>query len=62
MSDIANLLHEAPRECWLALDHDERKVLGRGENIQDAMNEAKEQGEDDPVLLWAPKTWTPGTY
>lgn len=62
MSDIATLLQNAPRDCWLALDRDEKKVLGRGEDIEEAVKEAKENGEDDPVLIWAPKAWTAGVY
>ncbi len=62
MSDIANLLEQAPRDCWLALDHDEKKVVGRGEDIKQAVEEANENGENDPVLIWAPKNWLPGVY
>jgi hypothetical protein len=62
MSDMADILKNAPRECWLALDREERRVLGRGENMEEAVREAKEKGEDDPVLIWAPRTWIPGVY
>lgn len=62
MSDMAELLQKAPRECWVALDHDERQVLGRGENMEEAVREAKEKGEDDPVLVWVPKVWVNGVY
>jgi hypothetical protein len=62
MSDIANLLQNAPRDCWIALDREEKKVLGRGEDIEEAVKEAKENGEDDPVLMWSPKAWTAGVY
>lgn len=62
MSDLSDILQKAPRDCWIALDHEERKILGRGENMEEAVREAKDKGEDDPVLIWAPKTWTPGVY
>jgi hypothetical protein len=62
MADLAELLRKAPRECWLALSHDETKVVGRGENIEEAVAEANENGEDDPVVLLAPKEWIPAVY
>lgn len=62
MADLAEILEKAPRECWLALDRAETKVVGRGENIREAVAEAKEKGEDDPVLIWAPKEWIAGVY
>lgn len=62
MADLAEILRQAPRECWLALSHDETKVVGRGENIEEAVAEAKENGEDDPVVLLAPKEWTLAVY
>jgi hypothetical protein len=62
MADISGLLDKAPRNCWLALDQAESKVVGRGENIKEAVRHAKENGEDDPVLIWAPKEWIPAVY
>jgi hypothetical protein len=59
MPDISNVLEKAPRDCWLALNQDETKVVGRGENMKEALEAAKESGEDDPVLIWAPKEWVP---
>jgi len=62
MADLSTILQNAPRECWLALTHDETKVVGRGENIIEAVAEAKQNGEDDPLLIWAPETWIPAVY
>ncbi len=62
MADLSLILEKAPRECWLALTKDETKVIGRGEDIAEAVNEAKENGETDPVLIWAPKEWIPSVF
>lgn len=62
MADLSKLLENAPRDCWLALTQDQRKVVGRGEDIAEAIEEAKENGEDDPLLLWSPKSWIPAVY
>lgn len=62
MADLSTILSTAPRECWLALAQDESKIVGRGEDIAEAVEEAKENGESDPVLLWSPKEWLPVIY
>jgi len=53
--DYAEVLADAPRDCWLALNEDETKVVGRGETVQEAVEEAKRAGVEDPVILWSPK-------
>jgi len=62
MADLSKVLEKAPRDCWLALAADESKVVGRGENIAEAVKEAKENGEDDPLIILAPKEWIPAVY
>jgi len=62
MADLSQILEKAPRECWLALAADESKIVGRGEDIAEAVEEAKSNGEDDPVIIWAPKEWIPAVY
>lgn len=62
MADLSKILENAPRECWLALTADEAAVVGRGEAMAEAVEEAKENGENDPVLIWAPKEWMPAIY
>ena len=62
MADLSKVLEKAPRECWLALTADETKVVGRGESIAEAVKEAAENGENDPLLILAPKEWIPAVY
>ena len=62
MADLSVILEKAPRDCWLALNQAETKVVGRGENIKEAVEDAKENGEDDPVLLWSSSEWLPVIY
>jgi hypothetical protein len=56
------MLDNAARECWLALTEDESAVVGRGETPAEAVEEAKRSGVQDPILLWAPKKWTPSIF
>jgi hypothetical protein len=56
---LSKVLNDAARECWLALTEDESAVAGRGETPAEAVAEAQRAGVRDPILIWAPKTWTP---
>ena len=60
--DLAALLSNAPRDCWLALNEDETVVVGRGETIEEAIDEARKNNVEDPILIWAPKTWGATIY
>ncbi len=57
--DLSTLLRNAPRNCWLALSDDESRIVGRGESVAGAVEEARKAGVEDPVLVWSPKTWIP---
>ena len=55
----AQILAEAPRNCWVALNQEETIVVGHGEMPETALSEAKSNGVDDPLLVWAPDNWVP---
>jgi hypothetical protein len=61
-TNLSTVLATAGRECWLALTEDESAVAGRGETASEAVEEAKHAGVQDPILIWAPKKWTPVAY
>lgn len=60
--DLATLLSTAPRNCWLALNEDESAVVGRGETMKEALEEARKNNVSDPIVIWAPKTWGATVY
>jgi hypothetical protein len=60
--DLTELLLGASRECWLALNEEQNRVVGRGQTIKEAVDEAKKNGVDDPIIVWSPKVWTPRVY
>lgn len=60
--DISDLLAKAPRNCWLALNEKETAIVARGETMQEAVDEAKKNGVEDPIVIWAPKDWAPAVY
>ena len=53
----AQILREAQPDSWLALSADESAVVGHGSKYREAVNEAKQNGEDDPVLIKTPQEW-----
>ena len=51
--NLAELLAPYKGE-WVALSHDERSVLGHGPAIDDAIRQARDKGENRPILIKAP--------
>jgi len=56
---LSELLKSAPTNCWLALNRDQTLVVASSEDPQRAVQEALAKGEQDPILVWAPKAWAP---
>lgn len=57
--DLTKTLKNYSNE-WIALSHDQKKVLGRGKHPKEAYKQAFSKGEKNPILLRAPKDF--GTY
>ncbi len=53
------ILSESSPDTWIALSQDESRVIARGDNYIQAVDNAEAAGEKDPVLLLVPTTWTP---
>lgn len=60
--DLVTVLADAPRECWLALNEVETKIVGRGETVEEAVAEAKKAGVEDPFIMWSPKKRIPSVF
>jgi len=58
-TNLSNILTGAARNSWIALTEDQSKIVGRGESLEQAIKEAQKNGVDDPIVVWAPKTWQP---
>ena len=52
------ILREAKPDSWIALAADESRLVGRGDTYAEAVEQAKRQGEEDPVLLKIPDEWS----
>ncbi len=60
--DLSEVLANAPRNCWLALNEEETAIVGRGDTMKGAVEEARRNGVEDAILLWSPKAWIPSVY
>jgi hypothetical protein len=45
------LLRGIPTGTWVAISHDQERVAGKGLTIDDALQDAKENGELEPFIL-----------
>jgi len=59
---LGELLTGAARNCWLAISADETRIVGKGNTLEEAVEAARKNGEDDPLVMWAPKTWNHAIY
>jgi hypothetical protein len=44
-----------PKGAWVALSRDQDKVLAYAAELQDAIQKAKEAGENDPIVMRVPE-------
>ena len=56
------ILREAKPNSWLALSSDESRVAGRGDSFEQAVEDAKEHGENDPLLIKVSDNWEPRVF
>ncbi len=61
-ADISDVIRNAPRNCWLALNSDQSELVGHGATADDAIDAAQAKGVGEPVLLWSPEEWIPAVY
>jgi len=52
-------LREAKPNSWLAVSEDGYDLLGQGDTPEEALEQAKKQGFEDPVLTMVPPEWRP---
>ena len=55
--DLTKLLAPYKGE-WVALSHDEQRVLGHGKTIDEALAGAKKCGEYRPIIIKAPDQYS----
>lgn len=55
VKDLAKLLADIPRGSWVAISHDEERVVAYAAFLDEALKKAKEAGEENPVVIRVPE-------
>jgi hypothetical protein len=56
VKDISKLLAGVPKGAWVALSKDEERVVAFAAELQEAIQKAKDAGENSPVVVRVPET------
>ena len=51
------ILEEVPKNSWVVFSEDETKYLGHSSTYEEAVLQAEEQGESEPVVVKIPEDW-----
>lgn len=54
--DLSKLLASVPKGSWVAISRDETDVLAYSADLDEALDKAKEAGENDPIVIRVPET------
>lgn len=60
--DLAKLLNEAPLDSWIAFNQEHSAIVGYGKTLKEALDQAKKNGFDEPVLFKTPNEWIPRVF
>jgi hypothetical protein len=55
VKDVSKLLVDVPKGAWVALSHDEERVVAYAAELPEAIRKAKELGEADPIVIRVPE-------
>jgi Family of unknown function (DUF5678) len=56
VKELPKLLADIPKGAWVALSHDEQRVIAYGAELQEVLEKAKGSGESDPIVIRVPQT------
>lgn len=56
VKDFGKLLEGIPRGAWVAISHDETRVVGYSAEMKDAIRKAHESGEANPIIVRVPQS------
>jgi hypothetical protein len=54
--DISKLLEGVPNGAWVAVSHDETRLVAFAAELQAVLQKSKQAGEDYPVIVRVPET------
>jgi hypothetical protein len=53
----AQMLLNAKPNSWVSLSYDESTLVGTGPTYREAVDAARQNGEEDPLLIKTPEEW-----
>lgn len=53
---LPRLIEGIPKGAWVALSHDQDRVVVYGAELEDVLRRSREAGENDPVVIRVPLT------
>jgi hypothetical protein len=56
VKDVSKLLVDIPKGAWVALSRNQDKVVAYAAELQEALQKAKDAGENDPIVIRVPET------
>ncbi len=54
--DFSRLLASVPKGSWVAISHDEERVISYAADLLEALEKAREAGEKDPAVIRVPES------
>jgi hypothetical protein len=58
--DFGELLEGVPAGAWVAISSDEKRVVAYAAEMREAIRDAQERGEENPIILRVPLS--PGAF
>jgi hypothetical protein len=54
--DLTEILKGVPRGAWVAIAHNEERLIAFGSDLRAVIEEAKTKGESDPIITRVPES------
>jgi tRNA A37 threonylcarbamoyladenosine synthetase subunit TsaC/SUA5/YrdC len=54
VADLSDLLRNIPSGAWVAISESKNAVMAYGPDAQEVLREAKERGEENPLIFRVP--------
>lgn len=56
MKDFSKLLAQVPSGAWVAISQDGSRIVAYGPEMRDVIKQARESGENDPIVTRVPQS------
>lgn len=56
VKELSKILAGVPKGSWVALSHDEERVVAFDATLEQVLRKAKEAGEENPIVIRVPES------